>query len=81
MNQDAESNNALNVGLVFLLGVALGATIGLLFAPKSGTETRAMLAEKALEAKEKAKEAAEKVREKAAMLRRHADGKAGATSA
>ena len=44
-----------NVGK-FVLGAALGATLGVLFAPKSGKETRKALKKKANELIEKAKE-------------------------
>lgn len=40
--------------LVFLLGVAVGAAVAILYAPASGTETRAQIAEKAEHLKEKA---------------------------
>jgi gas vesicle protein len=70
MEQDSDnSGTMMTVGLVFLLGAVVGAGIGLLIAPKSGSETRAMLLERAREAREKAAEAAEMVREKASMMR------------
>jgi gas vesicle protein len=43
-------------------GMAIGLMIGLLLAPQSGDETRALLREKALEIQEKAGEVAEKLR-------------------
>jgi gas vesicle protein len=82
MDNTSDSNGSiLTVGLVFLLGAALGAGIGLMLAPKPGAETRAMLAEKAHEAKEKAAEAAEMVREKASMMRNRVEGRARASEA
>ncbi len=63
-----------NPGLVFLLGAAVGAAAGILLAPKSGAETRAMLAAKAREARDKASEAVEMVREKVEGLRARPDG-------
>ena len=40
----------------FLAGAAIGATLGVLFAPKAGSETRQELAEKIKELMEKVKE-------------------------
>jgi gas vesicle protein len=53
----------LGVGLV--LGAAIGLALGILYAPKSGAETRYILKEQAQEAKEKAGEVIEMVKEKA----------------
>lgn len=46
--------------LVFLLGVAVGATVAILYAPSSGAETRAQLAERAEQLKVKAEELRQK---------------------
>jgi gas vesicle protein len=71
MEQDSDnSGTMMTVGLVFFLGAVVGAGIGLLLAPRAGSETRAMLIEKAREAREKTAEAAEMVREKASMMHR-----------
>lgn len=51
--------------IVFLLGVAVGATAAILYAPAAGTDTRAQLVEKA----EKLKDKASQVSERAAELR------------
>ena len=40
----------------FVLGLGVGATLGVLFAPKAGSETRKELAEKMKELYQKAKE-------------------------
>lgn len=50
----------LAVGLV--VGAAIGATLGILFAPKPGRETRAQIKEKAVEIMEKAKDKAAEMR-------------------
>jgi len=61
--------NEQSTGRGFLLGIIVGAVVGgavaLLFAPKSGMETRALIKEKAEEATEKVKETADKAREAA----------------
>ncbi|NHJ85994.1 MAG: YtxH domain-containing protein [Asgard group archaeon] len=49
----------------FLMGAAIGAVVGIAYAPKSGRETRALLKEKAEEVAEKARETAEKAMEAA----------------
>lgn len=55
--------------LAFLLGVAVGATVAILYAPASGAETRAQLAEKANQVREKASHLGEQVAERAGHLR------------
>ena len=68
--------------MTFLLGVAVGATVAILYAPASGTETRAQIADKAHQLKDKATELKDQVatratewKEKAAgMIRRGEDG-------
>src|SRR6202045_3758605 len=52
----------------FLVGLGIGALIGILFAPKSGEETREYLAEKADEGKEYAQRKARELRERAEDL-------------
>jgi gas vesicle protein len=49
----------------FLLGAIAGVAIGFLYAPKAGSETRAMLKERAEDVKEKAGEMTDKAREAA----------------
>jgi len=49
----------------FLVGLGLGALLGILFAPKSGEETRRYLAERAEEGKEFARRKAKELRERA----------------
>ena len=53
------------LGIGLLLGAAIGLALGILYAPKSGAETRYMLKEQAHEAKEKAEEVIGMVKEKA----------------
>jgi len=58
---DKDSGSSFAIG--FLVGAIAGVAIGLLYAPKPGKETRAMLREKAGEIKEKAGEIKEKAGE------------------
>jgi gas vesicle protein len=46
-----------------MMGAVIGAAFALLYAPQSGSETRQLVKEKALEVKEKAAKAAGKIRE------------------
>ena len=52
----------------FLVGLGIGALIGILFAPKSGEETRDFLSQKAEEGKEYAQKRARELRERAEDL-------------
>jgi gas vesicle protein len=52
----------------FLVGLGIGALVGILFAPKSGEETREYLAAKADEGKEYAQRKARELRERAEDL-------------
>ena len=52
----------------FLVGMGIGALVGVLFAPKSGDETRDFLAQKADEGKEYAQRKARELRERADEL-------------
>src|SRR5215472_7488475 len=49
----------------FLVGLGIGALVGVLFAPKSGEETREFLSQKADEGKEYAQRKARELRERA----------------
>ena len=55
-------NRASSMGIGLLSGLAVGAAIGLLVAPKSGMETRAMLTEKARDVRAKAGETMSRLR-------------------
>jgi gas vesicle protein len=52
----------------FLLGVGLGVAVGILFAPKSGSETRELIRAKAGEGKEYVKKRSEDLKEGAGEL-------------
>ena len=52
----------------FLVGLGIGALVGILFAPKSGEETREFLSKKADEGREYAQRKARELRERAEDL-------------
>jgi len=52
----------------FMVGLGIGALIGILFAPKSGEETREFLSQKADEGREFAQRKAKELRERAEDL-------------
>jgi gas vesicle protein len=52
----------------FLVGLGIGALVGILFAPKSGEETREFLSQKADEGREYAQRKAKELRERAEDL-------------
>jgi gas vesicle protein len=52
----------------FLVGLGIGAVVGILFAPKSGEETREYLSKKAEEGKDYAQQKARELRERAEDL-------------
>jgi gas vesicle protein len=55
----------------FLVGLGLGSLIGILFAPKSGEETREYVSQKAREGSEYAQKKARELRERAEDLVEH----------
>src|ERR1700689_2375454 len=61
-------NNAGSKVSFFLVGLGIGALVGILFAPKSGEETREFLAAKADEGREYAQKKARELRERAEDL-------------
>lgn len=62
------SDNAGSKVSYFLVGLGIGALIGILFAPKSGEETREYLSQKADEGKDYAQRKARELRERAEEL-------------
>ncbi len=63
----------------FLRGIAVGVALAMLFAPRSGRETRGMISEKGNEIKDKAFDAAKNTRERAQTIVTDARDKFGAT--
>ncbi|MBI1747071.1 MAG: YtxH domain-containing protein [Acidobacteria bacterium] len=64
----SESDNSGNNVIFFLVGGAIGAAIALLFAPKSGAETRALLSDKAREGREYLATKSQELKEQASTL-------------
>jgi gas vesicle protein len=62
------SNDAGSKVSLFLVGLGIGALVGILFAPKSGEETREFLSDKAEEGREYAQRKANELRERAEDL-------------
>jgi gas vesicle protein len=69
MAADDDSGSIGTSLVVFLLGVAVGAAVAILYAPMAGRETRAHLAESATKVKDRATELGHQVVEKASELR------------
>ncbi len=62
------SDNLGSKASYFLVGLGVGALLGILFAPKSGEETREYLSDKAEEGREYAQRKARELRERAEDL-------------
>ena len=65
MEEYMERNNTEYLGIGLITGLAIGLALGLLYAPKTGVETRAMLRQRAEEMRDRAEEMAEDVKMKA----------------
>jgi gas vesicle protein len=68
MNSDRTEYGFAALTLAFVVGGLIGATLGLLFAPRPGVETREKIKERAGEAREKLRGAVETIRDKAEGL-------------
>jgi len=60
---DKDTGTSFAIG--FIIGAVVGVAVGMLYAPKAGKETRALLKEKAEEVREKAGEVTGKAKEAA----------------
>ncbi|MBP1709156.1 MAG: YtxH-like protein, partial [Deltaproteobacteria bacterium] len=65
MNSDRTEYGFAALTLAFVAGGLIGATLGVLFAPHPGVETREKIKERAEEAREKLRGAVETIRDKA----------------
>jgi gas vesicle protein len=63
MTPNDQQSDAVNVLLMFILGLASGAAIALLYAPASGRDTRRYLGDRAQQARDQAAAAATKARD------------------
>ena len=63
-----QRNTESAVAIGFVAGMVVGGVLGILFAPRSGKETRALLAEKAVEVKEKVVDLAYEIEDKTAVV-------------
>lgn len=71
-NEEIRMENQGSVGsslVVFLAGMAVGAALAMLYAPQSGAETRAQLAEKTSEIKDRVSDMTTQVADKATELK------------
>ena len=72
----SDGNSGTGFAIGFAVGAAIGLTIGFLYAPQAGQETRALIREKAVQAKEKAEDIIEEARERAKRIIADARGQA-----
>ncbi|MFC1942370.1 YtxH domain-containing protein [Chloroflexota bacterium] len=73
----SEKDTGSSFGVGFVIGAVVGVALGMLYAPKAGAETRALLKEKADEVKEKAGEVTEKAKEAAIEAKKRVGEKLG----
>jgi gas vesicle protein len=59
------AQNVIRTGNYFLVGLGIGSLVGVLFAPKSGADTRSYIAKKTREGNERARKKVREMRERA----------------
>lgn len=64
----AQKEQAGGVGVGFAMGLLIGAVIGILYAPRSGKDTREIIKEKTEVTKEKAEQIIEEAKQKAETI-------------
>ena len=70
-------DSAEGFGIGMLVGVAIGAAIGILYAPHSGKVTRGLIDEKVHEAERKAEKIIEEAKDKAEVIMKEAKSRLG----
>jgi len=70
---NSSSSGSGNFALGLLLGAVIGVSVGMLYAPRPGSETREILKDKAEEVKDRASEFMEQVREGASSAKQAAE--------
>jgi len=78
MEQNGSKGSGANFWIGMLIGAVVGAGVSLLYAPKSGAETRAAIREKAKDIGHKTSETFNKAKVKIAEMRGKAEEKAEA---
>jgi gas vesicle protein len=73
----SESKHGLDFGAGFMIGALAGAAVALLFAPRSGEETRLLMRERGIELRDQADKLGSEVRTRAEGLGAQAKEKAG----
>ena len=71
-----QNGNTAGFGVGIVVGAAIGLAIGFLYAPRPGSETRALIRERAEKSKDKAEEIIEEARVRAKKIVDDAKGKA-----
>ena len=77
----SENNGNTGFGAGMLIGLLVGTAVALLYAPRSGRETRALLRTKAEESRVKADELIHEAKERARRIIEDAKGEAKANTA
>ena len=77
----SENNGNTGFGAGMLIGLLVGTAVALLYAPRSGRETRALLRTKAEESRVKADELIHEAKERARKIIEDAKGEAKANTA
>ncbi len=76
MEDNGSKRSGMNFWTGMLVGLAVGAGVAMLYAPKSGAETRAMIKERAKMVGEKASETFNRAKSRIAEMRGRAEEKA-----